>query len=84
LVVDSTTPCCGVDGDTTGNTVFTGAAGNTTPLAAEVADPDPPALLAVTFTRSVCPTSEATGVYEDDVAPEMFEHASPLPLQSSH
>jgi hypothetical protein len=42
--------------------VFTGAGGTTVLLAADVADPDPPAFVAVTTTLKVCPTSPATGV----------------------
>jgi hypothetical protein len=62
VVVLSAIPCCGEDGEITGSCEFTGAGCNTALLAADVADPEPPALLAVTFTRNVCPTSPATGV----------------------
>jgi hypothetical protein len=47
---------------TAGRAVFTGAAGNTPALAFDVTLPEPPALLAVTTTRKVCPTSPSTGV----------------------
>ena len=50
---------------TTGALVFAGAAGAdavTTPVAAELADADPPAFVAVTTDRTVCPTSPACNV----------------------
>jgi hypothetical protein len=62
FVEDSTTPCCGGDGETVGKAVFTGAGGTTVLLAADVAAVLPPAFVAVTITLSVCPTSPATGV----------------------
>ena len=42
--------------------MLAGGSGTTTAVAAEVADPDPPALVAVTTERIVFPTSEAPSV----------------------
>jgi hypothetical protein len=64
--------------------VFTGAGGNTLPLADDDAVVLPPVFVAVTTARRVCPTSPSTGVYVEDVAPLMFVHDSPALLQSSH
>ena len=47
---------------TAGATVFAGGGGVTVAVAAEVAGVEPPALLAVTTTRSVCPTSPAASL----------------------
>ena len=60
-----------------GGTVLTGGVGATTPLAAEVADAEPPAFVAVTTERSVWPTSAATSVYVLDVAPAMSAQFAP-------
>ena len=56
----------------------------TTGLAAEVAAVAPPALLAVTTTRSVWPTSLAASLWVDAVAPPMLEQCWPEGLQSCH
>jgi hypothetical protein len=59
----------------TGTAVFTGGGGGgawTTPVTAEVATPEPPALLAVTTTSIVCPTSLDATVYVLELAPEML------------
>jgi hypothetical protein len=70
-----------------GTAVFTGAGEDadwTTPVAADVALPDPLAFVAVTTTSIVPPTSEDCTVYEFEVAPAMFEHEAPKTLQSCH
>ena len=46
----------------TGSPMLAGGSGTTTAVAAELADPDPPALLAVTTERIVFPMSEAPNV----------------------
>jgi len=66
LLALSVCPTCGVP-LTDGSVVFFGAAGGgagavTVAVAAEDAAFDPPALLAVTTARSVCPTSAATSL----------------------
>jgi hypothetical protein len=61
LEVETADPCCGSDGETLGAITFTGGSSWNTLVAAEVALPEPPALLAVTTTRSVWPTSLETG-----------------------
>jgi hypothetical protein len=71
----------------TGTAVFTGAAGGgvpTTLVATDDADPDPPALLAVTVTTNVCDSSAATTLYVPAVAPAIATHDPPLALQSLH
>jgi hypothetical protein len=71
-----------------GRAVSTGAGGGgdatITPVCAEPAGVDPPALLAVTTARTVRPTSPAFRVYEGAVAPTIFEQFSPTLLQFSH
>jgi hypothetical protein len=49
---------------------------------AEVAEPEPELFLAVTTASSTSPTSAEPSLYDDFVAPLMFEH-TPL-LQSRH
>jgi hypothetical protein len=56
-----------------------GACGVTT-VAYEDADADPSAFVPVTFTRVRLPRSPETGVYDDDVAPEMFEQLESTPF----
>ena len=48
--------------DTAGGEVFVGAAGSTSAVCAEVALVVPPAFVALTWTRSVVPTSSASRV----------------------
>ena len=73
-----------VDPDTAGAAVFDGAEVVTVAVAPELADADPPALVVVTTARIVSPTSLACSVYVLEVAAEMFVHAPPVLLQSSH
>jgi hypothetical protein len=55
--------------------VFAGRGGAVTvDVCAEAADVEPPSLEPVTTDRTVSPTSAATNVYVDDVAPLIFEH----------
>jgi hypothetical protein len=56
----------------------------TTAVTAESAEPEPPALAAVTTDRSVSPTSELWTAYVFAVAPLMFEQLAPEVLQSCH
>jgi hypothetical protein len=67
-----------------GATVFAGASAATFALAAELAEAEPAALLAVTLTRMVSPTSPAARVYVGPVAPTPFSQLPPLVLQSCH
>ncbi len=64
--------------------MFTGASGNTTADAADVAGVEPPAFVAVTTTRIVCPTSPEPSLYVEDVAPLAFTQLEPELLQSCH
>src|SRR5579884_1360279 len=61
-----------------------GAAGRTTAVGAESADPEPPALVAVSCTLSVLPTSPAVGTYVPPVAPVIFAQLLPEESHSSH
>ena len=70
--------------ETTGTTVFTGGAAATTPVTTETADELPAAFVPVTFDRSVLPTSAATAVYVDDVAPARSTQLAPAALQRCH
>ena len=67
-----------------GGAVFTGGLPATTPVCAEVALALPPAFVPVTTTRSVPPTSPATCVYVEAVAPAMSAQAAPAALQRRH
>ena len=70
---------------TVGSVESTGTGGTTTAVASDSAAlPEPPALLAVSVTRSSCPTSSATGLYVSPVAPPIATHALPDELQRSH
>ena len=58
-----------------GAAVLAGLGGAVTvAVLADVADAEPPALVAVTTTSTVSPTSAATSVYAEPVAPLMFAH----------
>ena len=61
-----------------------GADTPTTEVAAEDADDEPPAFVAVTTDRIVLPTSPLVSVYELPVAPEIPTQPPPDELQSSH
>jgi hypothetical protein len=52
-------------------------AAETTGVGADVDDADPSAFVAVTVTRTVCPTSAEPTVYVSAVAPAIAVHASP-------
>jgi hypothetical protein len=56
----------------------------TTPVCTEVAGVLPPALLALTTARSVCPTSPDASRRVLPVAPLIAEQLAPEELQSSH
>ncbi len=66
-----------------GSSVFFGSAPIAL-VAADVADVDPPPLVAVTITRTVSPTSVEMSPRTASVAPLMLLQASPLALQSCH
>jgi hypothetical protein len=72
--------------DTTGGDVLAGGAGaeTTTGVAAESAELDETVLVAVTRTRIVEPTSTATSVYDDSVAPGMSTQPAPPVSQRRH
>jgi hypothetical protein len=55
----------------------------TTAVAADVATSEPPAFVAVTTDRIVCPISPAANVYELEVAPPIAEQEAPELPQSS-
>src|SRR6185295_12118152 len=60
-----------------GSAVFVGAASAvTTAVCADVAEAEPTALVAVTTTRSVRPTSLAFTTYVEEVAPPIGEHVA--------
>ena len=68
-----------------GGVVTVGAAADeTTAVGAHVACADPSALVAVTATRMVLPTSAVTSAYVCVVAPVIAEHVSPFWLQRLH
>ncbi len=68
-----------------GRVESTGTGGTTSAVAADSAAlPEPPALLAVSVTRSSCPTSSATGEYVWLVAPPIATQLEPDELQRSH
>ena len=70
-----------------GGLVLDGGSGSTTAVASELAAlPAPPALLAVSSTLSLWPTSPSTGTYSCLVAPEMGVQLArvPSPLHCSH
>jgi hypothetical protein len=73
-----------------GSDVFTGAAtddagaGATTPEAALVAVPEPPAFDAVTTTRNVLPTSVDVNTIDDPVAPAIAKHEPPPESHRRH
>ena len=68
-----------------GRAMFTGRPPAASALAAEIAGKlMPPALLAVSCARSVCPTSPATSVYAWPVARESDLQLSPEGSQRSH
>jgi hypothetical protein len=73
-----------------GSDVFTGAATTnaraaaTTPEAALVAVPEPPAFDAVTTTRNVLPTSVEVNASDDPVAPATSAHEPPPESQRRH
>jgi len=70
-----------------GAAVFEGGTGGALPtglVGALVADCDPAELEAVTVTLSVRPTSAPTIVYEELVAPEIFEQFNPPASQRLH
>ena len=66
-----------------GALVLLGGAGEIDPVELEVAEAEPPELLAVTVTSIAEPTSELCSVYVLLVAPLMLVHWL-LPLQSRH
>ena len=61
-----------------------GVAAATTAVGPEVAEPEPPALVAVTTARMVLPTSLADSVYVEPEAPLMVVQLPPELLQSCH
>jgi hypothetical protein len=69
-----------------GSATFAGAAtaAVTTVVGCELAAAEPPALVAVTTTRRVLPTSEACNTYVASVAPAMSRQLAPLASQSRH
>ena len=71
--------------ESAGAAVFTGAAGaTTTALCSETAWAEPAELVAVTWTRSVWPTSPATSVYVALVAPPTLTQSPPADEQRRH
>ena len=69
---------------TAGAVMLTGASGRTTGVSAEACVPVPPALVAVTTTRTVCPASPAVSVRVTAVAPGMSAQPVPAAVQSCH
>ena len=69
---------------TLGGSTFTGFGPAITVVGSEVADVDPLVPDAVTRTRSRMPTSAATTLYDDAVAPEMSAQTFPSGSQRSH
>lgn len=55
-----------------------------TAVAAEVAVPDPSALVAITVTLILCPTSLSVSIYVDPVAPEIGMQEDPEASHRSH
>ena len=68
--------------------MFFGAAPDVAAVTAVVwfdcAEAEPSVFVAVTRTRIVCPASAATSTYVFVIAPAMFVHELPPPLQRSH
>ena len=67
-----------------GSSLLLGSSAPMRPLAADVASVEPPALVAVTTTRTVEPTSVEMRPSVVPVAPEISLQASPLALHCSH
>src|SRR5262245_40030417 len=80
----STWPSCAVPDTTGGDTFAGGAAGTTTPVAADTALAEPPAFDAVTTTRTVNPTSPPTNTYVVPVALAMSAQLAPDGLHRRH
>jgi hypothetical protein len=83
LLVESVRPSCAVP-LIAGAVVFDGPDILTGEVAAELADDEPPAFVAVTAERIVLPTSLLVSVYELPVAPEIPTQLPPDELQSCH
>ena len=64
--------------------MFVGAAGSTIAVCAELVLVVPPALVALTMTRSVVPTSPASREYVSSSAPESAAQFEPDPSQRCH
>src|SRR6185436_6138498 len=86
--VSPTTAAPTIDGGTTadgGKTgAATGAGAATVAVAADVEDAVPSALVAVTTTSSVEPTSSLDGVYSAAVSPARSAHAAAVASQRCH
>ncbi len=80
---DSDCPTCGVP-EIHGGDVFDGGRGATGPTGVETASLLPSAFVAVTWKRSMVPTSAVPGVYDAFVAPVTGAHPFPLESQRSH